>query len=1083
MNADMVMNRCELNQVFPGNSKVENLLRSYDWDKSAFGEPNTWHQALRYAVRFLLDSKTAIFIAWGDDSRLLYNDAYIDILGERHPSALGAPLKEVWAEVWNVVESAVERALAGEPVQFEDAHFVVTRNGHPENTWFTFSYTPLRDLDGAVLGFYCILAETTQQVLLRQKKKSETDRIYSLFERSPSFMAILEGPELTYKLTNPAYLELVGHRNLIGRSVRDVLPEIGDQGYLDLFEKVYQSGEAFNGQRLPVQLNRTSDGALETRYVDFVMQPMFDESGRIAGIFVEGYDVTDHVHVQERVLNSEQKAQHSAQLLQEERRKLIAVLEAAPVGIGFADVNGKLTIVNAENRRIWGEHPMSNEVGEYAEWKGWWADRSSKHGQAIQPEEWGLARALSGESGVNDVVEIEPFGMPGVKRTILLRATPIRSDGGVITSAVVAQTDITDRVQSEAALRESEAKFRTIADAMPQMVWSTLPDGYHDYYNEQWYQFTGVPEGTTDGEGWNDMFHPDDQSHAWKLWRRSLATGERYEIEYRLKHFTGQYRWVLGRALPIRNEEGEIIRWMGTCTDIHENKLAQVRLQEQEEKFRALAENIPQLAWLADLEGSAFWFNNRWYDFTGRDSSALEGSGWIHTLHPEFAKEVQVGLHRAITSATTWEDTFPMLRFDGVYRWFLSRAVPIRDQSGKVARWLATYTDITEQRQAADALLQMDKRKDEFLAMLAHELRNPLAPITAAASLLTAFTSDPQRLQHISKVIARQAAHLTSLVDDLLDVSRVTRGLIQLENAHVEVISMISEAIEQAKPLFDQKGHHLATEYCRGEIYVYGDKKRLVQIVANLLNNSAKYTPNGGRISIQAEVRQGYVEISVADNGIGMSEDLLNHAFELFAQGQRTPDRTQGGLGIGLALVRSLVHLHGGTIQAFSPGDGKGSTFVVSLPIYSDDTFTYPVERRTGSSRNKTGPSYRIMLVDDNEDAAETLAMYLQTTGHKVCVAHRANAALEKIGEFVPQVLLLDIGLPDMDGKDLARHVRKLPGMENVAIAAITGYGRAEEKDEIILAGVDKHFVKPVDPNMLEDWLRNAREGYDMERY
>lgn len=1069
------MNGLDFTHFFPGNSKVEDLLRLHDWNSSALGSPNDWPQALRYAVRFLLDSKTAIFIAWGEESRLLYNDAYIDILGDRHPSAIGAPLKEVWAEVWPIVEPAAQRALSGESVQFEDAHFVLTRNSHPEDTWFTFSYTPLRDLDGTVLGFYCILSETTQQVLLRQAKQSETDRVYSLFERSPSFMAVLEGPNLIYKLANPAYLELVGERDLMGQSVRDVLPEVGAQGYLKLFESVYQTGKAFNGRKLAVSLKRKNGGELETRYVDCVLQPIKDQAGKTVGIFVEGYDVTEHVHAQNRAYESEQQSAQATQLLQDERRRLIAVLEAAPVGIAFADIKGKLTIVNAENRRIWGDHPMSNEIDEYVEWKGWWAERSERYGQPIQPHEWGLARALKGEVNVSDVVEIEPFGMPGHRRTVLLRATPIKSDSGEIVSAIVAQTDISDRVLGEVALRESEAKFRTIADAMPQMVWSTLPDGYHDYYNEQWYQFTGVPKGTTDGDGWNNMFHPNDQERAWKLWRNSLASGEIYEVEYRLKHFTAQYRWVLGRALPIRDEHGKIIRWMGTCTDIHEQKLAQVTLQEQEEKFRALAENIPQLAWMGTSDGSASWFNNRWNDFTGEESNKLQDWKWTDLIHPDFSELVINGLKQQIASEQTWESIFPLRRNDDTYRWFLSRAVPIRSKSGHVARWLATYTDITDQRQAADALVQMDKRKDEFLAMLAHELRNPLAPITAAANLLANFTPDPTRLKYISSVIARQAAHMTSLVDDLLDVSRVTRGLISLDNVEVDIGIVVLEAIEQAKPLFDSKGQNLKLDSVQEPISILGDKKRLVQIIANLLNNAGKYTPNGGNISIAITVKADYVSIVVEDNGIGMSEELLEHAFDLFAQGQRTPDRAQGGLGIGLALVRSLVHLHGGTIQATSPGAGKGSTLTVKFPIHrgggkkKDEGKSAPSIETT-----QADVSYRIMLVDDNEDAAETLAMFLQAAGHKVHKAYRAQSALREMATFRPHVLLLDIGLPDMDGKELARKVREMDAMSQVTIAAITGYGGAEAREAAFVAGFDEHFVKPVDPISLEKWIRQT---------
>jgi len=385
-----------------------------------------------------------------------------------------------------------------------------------------------------------------------------------------------------------------------------------------------------------------------------------------------------------------------------------------------------------------------------------------------------------------------------------------REDGAIVGVFGVVQAAPVQAGQAahERALATSEARFRAITNAMPQMVWSTLPDGFHDYYNDQWYAFTGVPHGSTDGEGWNDMFHPDDQAEAWAKWSHSLATGERYEIEYRLRHRSGAYRWVLGRALPVMDEDGVIRRWMGTCTDIHEHKLT------------------------------------------------------------------------------------------------------------------------------ADALRDADVRKDEFLAMLGHELRNPLAPISSAAALLPLSKGDPARVEHIGRVIARQAAHMTGLIDDLLDVSRVTRGLISLDRHVVDVRLLVDEAVEQVRPLVDARAHDLAIADGAPGVQVVGDAKRLVQVISNLLSNAARYTPPGGHIEVSIAAAHDAVSIAVRDNGIGMAPELIAGAFELFRQGTRTPDRSQGGLGIGLALVHRLVQLHGGRVGASSGGEGKGSEVVVTLPLH-----------------------------------------------------------------------------------------------------------------------------------------------------
>jgi PAS domain S-box-containing protein len=276
-------------------------------------------------------------------------------------------------------------------------------------------------------------------------------------------------------------------------------------------------------------------------------------------------------------------ASTAAETAENERGRVTAILETVPVGISLVNKNGEVLLANAEDRRIWGEHAQAGSIAPEA-WSGWWADGSERHGLPLRPEEWAIARALVGDEANGDTVDIEPYGSSGVRRTVLQRSKATRDGSGTVTGAVLAQIDITEQVKTQAALRESEAKFRTIANAMPQMVWSTRPDGFDDYYNDQWYRFTGAEPQSTNGDGWNALFHPDDQQRAWTTWQRSLSTGEAYEIQYRLRHHSGEYRWTLGRALPVRTEDGTIIRWMGTCTDIHDQKVAEEGLKKQSER-------------------------------------------------------------------------------------------------------------------------------------------------------------------------------------------------------------------------------------------------------------------------------------------------------------------------------------------------------------------------------------------------------------------------------------------------------------------------------------------------------------------
>jgi PAS domain S-box-containing protein len=504
----------------------------------------------------------------------------------------------------------------------------------------------------------------------------------------------------------------------------------------------------------------------------------------------------------------------------------------------------------------------------------------------------------------------------------------------------MAQMDVTIQVKMEAALHESEAKFKTIADAMPQMVWSTLPDGYHDYYNQQWYEYTGIAVGTTDGEGWRALFHPEDQALALETWNDSLATGNPYDIQYRLRHNSGAYRWVLCRALPIRDTAEKIVRWMGTCTDIHDQKLAEELLKEE------------------------------------------------------------------------------------------------------------------------------SRRKDEFLAMLAHELRNPLAPISTAAYLLKRVSNNEKKVHDASDIILRQVRHMTDLVDDLLDVSRITRGLVELEMDVIDLKQVITNAIEQARPLIEARGHDLHILLTSSSAYVRGDKTRLIQVVANLLNNAAKYTPNKGKIHLTLDVHGEQALIKVTDDGSGIAPTLLPYIFDLFTQGERTPDRVQGGLGLGLSLVKNITLLHRGKSSAHSDGPGKGSVFSIEIPLTAQANNSIEEKSSDGIGQTTIIP-LNLILVDDNVDASNSLAALLESMGHTVHVAEDAITVLASPERLQAEVFILDIGLPGMDGFELVRRLRADPMTRDAVLIALTGYGQAHDRVLTKAAGFDHHFVKPIDIDAL----------------
>jgi PAS domain S-box-containing protein len=652
-----------------GGGETGALMRTHDWSDSPLGHPRTWPQALRIVVGLMLNSKFPMFVAWGEELGFLYNDPYREILGDKHPRAMGRRFRDIWSEIWSDISPLVERALQGEATYADRLLLVMNRHGYDEPTWFTFSYSPVRDEHGVIRGMHCACVEVTDQVLAEKYRDEENERFRTLFEQAPGLMAVLRGPEHVFELTNQSYLQLVGHRQLLGKTAKEALPEVAGQGFFELLDRVYSTGEPFVGHALPVRLQREPDGTLEERYLDFIYQPIRDANGAVSGIFVEG-------------------------------------------------------------------------------------------------------------------------------------------------------------------------------------------------------------------------------------------------------------------------------------------------------------------------------------------------------------------------------------------------------------------SDVTARKQVEDELRAANRQKDQFLAMLAHELRNPLAPIMTAAQLLKIGSLDARNIANASEIIVRQASHMTDLVNDLLDVSRVTRGLVTLEKEELDLNVIVSAAVEQVRPLIDARRHSLTLQLSGRSAHVIGDRTRLVQVISNILNNAAKYTAPGGRITLSVTVDEQRVHVAVRDNGVGIAPDILPYIFDLFTQAERTPDRSQGGLGIGLALVKSLVALHGGTVRAASSGMGQGSEFCICLPRLAIPADAAVDEAPGAGVPGQSG--LRVMVVDDNVDAAQMLAALLEVQGHAVCVEYDARGALERARLERPDVLLLDIGLPDMDGYELARRLRGQPESAGATLVALTGYGQSQDRKEAEQAGFDHYLVKPADMAQVNEVLAGA---------
>jgi PAS domain S-box-containing protein len=492
-----------------------------------------------------------------------------------------------------------------------------------------------------------------------------------------------------------------------------------------------------------------------------------------------------------------------------------------------------------------------------------------------------------------------------------------------------------------------------------------------------------------------------------------------------------------------------------------ELRASEERLRESERRFRMVADNIAQLAWTCDKLGNVTWYNQRWLDYTGLNHEAMEGWEWSKVQHPDHLDRVVARVKRSAETGEPWEDTFPLRGKDSEYRWFLSRAVPIRDAAGNIIRWFGTNTDITEQRQAEAALKEADHRKNEFLAMLAHELRNPLAPIHNAVQVLRLTGGNGEAVASASAMMERQVGQMVRLVDDLLDLSRISRGKIELRRVRVELASAVHHAVEAARPLVQSMEHDLTVILPPTPIYLHADPTRLAQVIGNLLNNACKFTNKGGHISLTVEQVDSQAIVRVRDPGIGIAADQLPRIFDMFMQIDTSLERSVSGLGLGLTLVKNLVEMHNGTVEVNSDGIGKGTEFVVRLPIMAGATKPSPPEPPTSESSRTT--ARRILVVDDNRDSAESLAMLLKLTKNDTHTAYDGLEAVEAAATWKPDVILFDIGLPKLNGYEACRRIREQPWGRRMIMVALTGWCQQEDRQRSSEAGFDGHLVKPVD--------------------
>ncbi|PQO99399.1 hypothetical protein C5614_09965 [Massilia phosphatilytica] len=773
------------------------------------------------------------------------------------------------------------------------------------------------------------------------------------------------------------------------------------------------------------------------------------------------------------------------------RNRLDALLAAAPVGISYADRDGKLVLCNDELERLWGDYPRTSSVADYAEWKGWWADHSERHGRAVAPDEWAQARALRGERADGDVIDIEPFHTPGRRRTVIMRAAPVLGANGDIAGSVTAVMDITNQVRTESAAQAWRARLEAILEAGEVGTWMLDLKTGRVHADANVAAMFSVTSGLdADGAPIDDYLraiHPDDIGNVRASLERAVAAREPHQLVHRVRARDGVVRTVNARGRVEVDETGAPVRMAGVVFDITRQAAAEADLRSSESARRAGEQRYRTVLESIDV---GFCIIEMVFDAAGEpyDYRMLE-------VNPAFAR------HTGLADATgkTIRELLPAhdIRWSRIYGRVAKTGLPVRIEqyTSNLGRWLDVYAarlgdadsrqvavflrDVTEERarsetlrDLADNLAEANRRQSEFLATLAHELRNPLAPVRTGLDLLRIGADKPDVLARVRPMMERQVNHLVHLVDDLLDLARINSGKVELKKAVVPLKDVVLRAIEMTLPVIEAKRHEFHVDVGDEPLAVCADATRLAQVIGNLLTNAAKYTPEGGSVGLGVRRTGNRVRIEVADSGIGIPEAALPRIFDMFTQVGRHPEQESGGLGIGLHLVRQMTELHGGTVRAHSAGAGKGSTFIVELPLVSP---SHPPPPHLDESAEQTPVGLRILVADDNADAAELLRELLARHGHTVDVVGNGHAALEAAARVKPDVALLDIGMPGLNGHDVARQLRAQPGTRATRLVALSGWGADADRARSADAGFDCHLTKPVELQALLDIVGGRR--------
>ena len=1060
-------------------------IRGRDWSRTPLGECSGWPLALRFAVSQMLASRMQVALFWGPELLTFHNDAFAAGVGVTDRQVPGLPLQLRARSSWGAVFFAQIEAVRarGLAVWAEDVALATSSAGTASVMYCDISFDPVRDDDGAIVGVVCFASDTTARVLAAASPVSaradaigsgswdaalsaSTDRdstIYALgtglLESEARYRTSLnsmhegfcivevlfdvDGRAVDHRIleANPAFERHTGVTSPVGKRGSELVSG-GEEWWNDVYGRVVRTGRS--------ELVENGSHVMQ-RWFDVFVSRVGDAADRTVAI----------------LLNDVSERREAKLVLQRRTEQFATLLREAPLGVYLIDAAFRVRELNDTARATFaGIDDIVGRDFDDVLHLIWPKERADGFVQLFR----------------HTLASGEPFFAPddgavrfdrGVTEYYTWQINRIAlPEGGY--GVVCYFREISAQVHARQKLVESEARFRELFDSAPMAVLGCGRDGLVQSCNAQAVELlgrepvrgvdrydAGLHITWRDGAEFSHVEGPEAQ-----VLRTGVAARNLQVVIHRAD---GTNLPVMMSIAAQHGEAGEITGTITSFIDIGEQVRVDEALQEAQRQMEFVMDSMPQKIFTAWPDGTLGYLNPQWMQYTGLSDEAVRDWSRAGLIHPEELPHTIDAWTRGFTLGEPIQIEHRFQRADGEYRWHISRALPMRDGQGQIVMWVGSSTDVHEQKQTAGdlersmvALSEADRRKDEFLAMLAHELRNPLAPMRNALQISQLAESGTGDVAAAWAIMNRQTSQMVRLVDELLDVSRISRGMLDLQCETVDLALVLEQAVETSRPVIAAAQHDLVVQLPSAPVQVQADVLRLVQVFGNLLNNAAKYTEPQGRIWLTAELDGDEAVVSVRDTGIGIPVDMLRDVFQMFRQVDHSQEHARGGLGIGLSLVERLVSLHGGSVTARSAGRDQGSEFIVRLPAILAPTVLPPSPPPApvvaGPVRRR-----RVLVVDDNHDSADSLALYLEITGNEAATAYDGLQALEIAAVFRPELVLLDLGMPRLNGYETARRMRERPEGAKMLLVALSGWGQASDRLKTAEAGFHAHLVKPVD--------------------